>query len=209
MKIEKSYSNDGQDVFVNTILPIQEGFFLDIGCNYPKIDNNTYALEVLGWTGLLIDINPNLINQCKEIRKSSSFLLDCSQINWREFLKENNVPKVIDYISLDVDDANVDVIRNFPFDEYEFKIMTFETDFYKCGSLRKDAAIKVLSNYSFYEMCLEDGILHWGNEEFGNNLIWEDWWINTKYINLPKELYSKKKKWKEFNSELQDYFSKI
>ena len=196
MKIDKSYSNDGQDVFVNAIHK-ENGFFLDIGCNHPLTDNNTYALELLGWQGLLVDINPHLIAKCEEMRKSPAFLLDCSQLNWRQFLKRNNAPKVIDYISLDVDDVNVDVIKSFPFDEYEFKIMTFETDVYKRGNERKVPCINALSPYPFYKMILENAMATWADD-----IITEDWWINTKYIDLPAELYSKNKKWTQFNQEL-------
>ena len=201
MKIKKSYSNDGQDVFVSAISS-EKGFFLDIGCNHPMTDNNTYALELLGWNGILIDYIPVMIEKCKETRKSPAFLHDCSQLDWRAFLKENNVPKVIDYISLDVDDANTEVIKNFPFDEYEFKIMTFETDVYKRENARKTPCIEALAPYPFYKMILENSIVSWCD------YVAEDWWINTKCINLPDELYSKNKKWTQFNQELLEWLNK-
>ncbi len=47
----------GQDVFVLDELAPEgfQGVFLDIGCNAPRISNNSYALEQAGWTGYAFD----------------------------------------------------------------------------------------------------------------------------------------------------------
>lgn len=195
--IKKSFSKEGQDLLVNLLLP-KKGFFIDIGCGHPIDDgNNTYSLELIGWVGMLIDKCPISISQCKALRSSPAFLIDCSYVNWLQFLNENNVPKVIDYISLDIQDSNIDVINNFPFDEYEFKIMTFETDCYQCGNLRKDHALRILSRYNQYQMVLENARLESGG-------IWEDWWINEKFINA-KNLYCKERFWFDFIKYLKKW----
>lgn len=186
----KSYSKEGQDYLAKRLIG-EKGYFLDIGCNSPKLYNNTYLLEQLGWTGILIDINSEKIEECKKERLSPAFEIDCSNFtrnDWLRLLELNHAPKVIDYISLDADDANIDFMENFPFDEYEFKVMTYETDLYSCGNKRKDIVAKVLS---------EDYALLLDNAKLDSGGIWEDWWINEKYLDY-KKFYAKEVYWLDF-----------
>lgn len=44
----------------------------------------------------------------------------------KDVLKRYNVPKVIDYLSLDIEGAEFLVMQHFPFEEYEIKVMTVE-----------------------------------------------------------------------------------
>jgi hypothetical protein len=44
----------------------------------------------------------------------------------RDVLKRFNVPKTIDYLSLDIEGAEHLVMKNFPFDEYSIKVLTVE-----------------------------------------------------------------------------------
>ena len=41
-------------------------------------------------------------------------------------LKKNKAPKVIDYLSLDVEGAETEVLKNFPFSKYKFLALTIE-----------------------------------------------------------------------------------
>jgi Methyltransferase FkbM domain len=43
-----------------------------------------------------------------------------------EVLNRFNAPKVIDYLSLDVEGAETFIMKHFPFDEYSFNVMTVE-----------------------------------------------------------------------------------
>lgn len=44
----------------------------------------------------------------------------------RDVLKRFNVPKIIDYMSLDIEGAEYLVMKSFPFDEYSIKVLTVE-----------------------------------------------------------------------------------
>lgn len=44
----------------------------------------------------------------------------------KDVLKRFNVPKTIDYLSLDIEGAEYLVMKNFPFDEYHIKVLTVE-----------------------------------------------------------------------------------
>nr|MDJ0702972.1 FkbM family methyltransferase [Leptolyngbyaceae cyanobacterium MO_188.B28] len=43
-----------------------------------------------------------------------------------DILKENQAPKVIDYLSIDVEGYEEKILRNFPFEEYRFSAITIE-----------------------------------------------------------------------------------
>ena len=45
-----------------------------------------------------------------------------------DVLKETNLPKVIDYMSLDVEGSEMDILKVFPFNKYCIKYATIETN---------------------------------------------------------------------------------
>ena len=55
--------------------------------------------------------------------------------------KETNVPKVIDYLSLDVEGAELLVMQNFPWEKYRFRWMTIERP--------KDALVDLLQSHGY------------------------------------------------------------
>ena len=58
-------------------------------------------------------------------------------------LEKNNAPKIIDYLSLDVEGAEFRVLKNFPFNKYKFLIMTIERP--------KKKFIKIIKKKKLYE----------------------------------------------------------
>ncbi len=81
---KKSYSFGGCDLLIDYIFKSKKkGFYLDVGCQHPVSNNNTYLLYKRGWNGINIDLDPknirlfNLerpdeINICKCISSSNS-----------------------------------------------------------------------------------------------------------------------------------------
>ena len=55
---KKSYSMDGEDLFISDYFKIRErGFYIDVGCYHPIHRNNTFLLHKKGWKGINIDIH--------------------------------------------------------------------------------------------------------------------------------------------------------
>ena len=53
---KKSYSHQGQDLILRDLFRNKTGgIFVDIGCNHPIIESNTYLLYKMGWSGFGID----------------------------------------------------------------------------------------------------------------------------------------------------------
>ena len=69
----QSYSQLGEDIAIRHILQndfnLNNGVYLDVGCNHPIIYSNTFELYLNNWTGIVIDINSELISLHKRERK--------------------------------------------------------------------------------------------------------------------------------------------
>jgi len=145
------YSQIGQDEFVfNTAskyLSTKKDFtFLDIGCQDYEHINNTYYLEkVHNWRGVAIDIDGQWSQNWINNRKNSVFVAtDATTADYGKILQDNNMPTVIDYLSLDLEPPplTLKALHRLLEYNYTFNIVTYETDYYReneygVDSLRK------------------------------------------------------------------------
>lgn len=54
------------------------GFFVDVGANEPQHDSQSHHLEQAGWTGVLIEPQPDLAARLRAERKGKVFAVACS-----------------------------------------------------------------------------------------------------------------------------------
>lgn len=54
------------------------GFYVDVGANHPTIDSQTWHLEALGWTGLLLEPLPAYCEMLRKERKGTVVQCACS-----------------------------------------------------------------------------------------------------------------------------------
>mgnify|MGYP001177726685 CR=1 FL=1 len=60
---KKYFSFSGVDVLIENIFRNKKkGFYVDVGCQHPIKNNNTYLLHKKGWSGLNIDLDQDNIN---------------------------------------------------------------------------------------------------------------------------------------------------
>lgn len=130
-----NYSQIDQDKIVLKYLKNKEnGVFIDIGCGYPKYINNTYLLEKeFKWSGLSVDLHDCLEedgSSWDDLRTTNRILNDALTIDYVELFKSNNIPKHIDYLSMDLEPPNLtlECLYKIPFDDYVFNIISFEID---------------------------------------------------------------------------------
>jgi hypothetical protein len=186
-------AKEGQDQFalkIHSLTDREYGYFIDIGCGDCENGNNSIELEKRGWDGILIDQLPTNDGG----RDCEVFIKNVIELNWKAFLSQTQTPLLIDYISLDVDNANSSVIQKWPYD-YKFISMTFETDKYNCGDSRKKHLLNFLDNNPEYIILFEDVKVQ--------NLEFEDWVVNTKYLPFDCQL-GKSLDWQECLSILED-----
>ena len=153
-------SQAGQDHWVCKMLNNKaNGFFIDVGANDGISLSNTFALEKdLAWDGLCIEPAKRQFKELKKQRscicidKAMSFNngiakfkeyqgdnfaghlsnegYDVEVINFNKLLADYEIPQEIDYISLDVEGMEFEILIGFPFDEYDVKLWTIEHSSY-------------------------------------------------------------------------------
>lgn len=176
----ESYSQCGQDIFVFNILNKHNGTFLDLGCYLPKKINNTYLLELNGWSGVSVDI----IDYHKEWEERSNKFIqqDCLNSDLNHLLEVNYNNNVIDYLSLDMEilGDRFKLLEKILKTNYEFKVITIEHDSYindDYVTFEKIPQRKLLQQNGFILVCGDV------SQKDHPTLFYEDWWVNSKYFN--------------------------
>ncbi len=176
----ETYSDAYQDIFTLKLFNnTPNGYFLDIGCSDGVDKSNTLILERHGWKGILFDIESYHIENSRKNRKSPAVQEDVSKPDvMKKILLELDAPKTIDYISLDIDQASLICLQNFPLSDYRFKFMTFEHDLYSgrpdCID-RKNIAPQLLQKFGYVRIA---------NNVLWNNMPYEDWFVDPLYFDM-------------------------
>jgi len=178
---KKHYSLSGQDIFVSSLIRGSNAgnYYVEVGAGWPIKINNTYLLEsVYNWNGISIDFDREMSNNFNKIRINKCLFADATKIDYLKLFISENLPLEIDYLSLDIDPAyqTLLVLSSIPFETYRFKVITFEHDAYKNGSLIKIASRLLLTHYGYVNV--SKNVIASG---FGK---YEDWWINPRYISI-------------------------
>ena len=174
-----SYSQCGQYIFVYNILKGETGKFLDLGCSLPKKINNTYLLELYGWTGISLDIQ-DFSEQWKE-RKNLFIKSNCLTEDYNSLLSKHYESDIIDYLTLDMEEVGdrYKLLKKIMETKYEFKVITIEHDGYINEIFidqERNPQRELLSSKGYMLLCSD--ISH----PNAPDLFFEDWWINTKYF---------------------------
>lgn len=171
-----SSSQAGQDLFVWVMTQHKnDGFFLDIGCNDPMVHSNSYGLEQSGWSGLLVDV----VGGC-ETRRSPFIKCDAAHPNERLLFHYSQMPDVVDFISVDVDENLPPVLQAVPFSKHVFRVVVVETDYYLRGEHPRWASRALLSALGYTLVCGDVKIVPPGMD---SPQPFEDWWIWPELIN--------------------------
>lgn len=163
-----------QEVFVLCCLNgKKEGTFLDLGCAGPEQSSNTYLLEKkYDWKGIAVDLDKASIESPGWGARNKSIVLlqDATTIDYRDVVLKLNTSH-IDYLSLDLEPPEVTLkgLKNIPFNNIEFSVITFEHDRYRSGDFIKTAAYETFTSNGYIRVV----------DNIGN---FEDWYVNPKYI---------------------------
>lgn len=166
-----------QDAFAANMLEFKkDGFCVDIGSCHSIISNNTYFFQDLGWTSISVEIEPGY-NSSYSTRKSGVHLnTNALEVDYKQVFEENEFPKSIDYLSLDVDTISLDVLKILPLDEYRFKVITIEHDRYVYGDTYSDPQREILKSHGYKLLCSNVYVEQPGYE--GKEFPFEDWWVD-------------------------------
>lgn len=170
-----SHSQAGQDAFLNAVLQKLDGSFVDVGCSHPVELSNTFALEQLGWTGVMLDSSPDAVALCQAQRRSKVICGDARQFDWRPEL--SSFPPVIDYASVDVDAHNHIALHNLMQSGKRFRVMTVEHDAYQRGDALRIPNRELLARLG-YELIAAD--VH------SNGCCFEDWFVLPPEVDMAR-----------------------
>jgi hypothetical protein len=156
------------------------GFYVEIGSSHWKKDNNTYILEKhFNWNGVGIEIVEDLAKEYNDNRLNECIKGDAMLFNWDKYFEENNFPKRIDYLQIDIDKtppyANLLALLNLPLSRYRFSTITIEHCYNHDLSISKvrDIQREILFSYGYKIVAA------------GFN---EDWWIDGQ-LNIGESEY--------------------
>ena len=203
-KINKMYySQSNQDKWVVEFLKFKKnGYFIELGAYDGIQTSNTYYMEKnLGWEGLCVEANPRVyesliknltskninvalndyVGECfftNDKITTTGIRVSCNTLD--NILKENNCPKDIDYLSIDIEGYEYIVLKDFNFKEWNIGLMTVEHNLYCDGNDRKNKLYELLINNGFTRVvedapCLDKNPLYY-------NKPYEDWYINSNLL---------------------------
>jgi len=74
LPIAFSYAQGAEDIIIPHIARYDFGLdgpgrYVDVGCNAPVKYSNTFLLYLIGWRGINIDANAELVAECKRVRR--------------------------------------------------------------------------------------------------------------------------------------------
>ena len=158
--------------------------FLDIGACYPTKSNNTYGLECKGWSGITIDYCADYAKQYVGVRKAPLNVLDMTAISWDVFIAAHPILQdTVDYLSFDIDEASLQVLRKFPFERLQFRALTVEHDAYRRGDAVRQEMRKILKNAGYDPIATDVRVyIMWnGRPEAG---AFEEWYVRPELVDM-------------------------
>jgi hypothetical protein len=119
-------------------------------------------------------------HQFNQIRKNKCICEDAISVDFNKLLQDFSH---IDYLQLDIDppDNTFKVLQNIDFSKISFSVITYEHDFSSGGITEREESRKILKSHG-YTMVISN-VMH-------GDVIFEDWYINEKY--MPND------NWKQF-----------
>lgn len=182
-----------EDFVLNVLSNKKGGYYVELGAFHSKNGSNTNRLEnEFGWKGVSFEIKEELKKEFNENR-SNPCMGDALDFNYISYFEENNFPKQIDYLQVDIDSGygkdgrpdgsaytSLHGLLAVPLNSYRFTIITFEHDanMYWRNDVMRDVQREILDSLGYSLVVRTES---------------EDWWIDPNVIGL--EEYRKHFKW--------------
>lgn len=202
------YSQANQDKWICEIFnQKRNGVFIDIGAMDGILYSNTYTLEkYFDWKGICIEPDSISFESLSKNRTSENIKAAISNFDGESFIDTTGGPctkisesgikievytfnsileKInfdsqieIDYLSIDVEGEEENLLSSIDFEKFFIKAITIEHNLYCSDSSQKDAIYKILSSNGFIRVVEDVVCLDKSPHVF--NQPYEDWYINSK-----------------------------
>lgn len=191
-----SHQITDQEKFIIDILDHkQNGYYVELGAFHSSDGSNTYVLEKdYNWSGVSFEINDSARSEFN-VNRSNPCMGDALQFNYISYFEENNFPKQIDFLQIDIDAgynehtgfpegdrfSTLKGLLAVPLNQYRFSIITFEHDasMYWRNTAIKDFQREILDSFGYVLLVQHPH---------------EDWWVDPKSI--PATKFKKYYGWK-------------
>jgi len=174
-------SDARQDQFASIVIGDKiGGFYIDIGSHHSERSNNTYYFSKLGWRGICIEIDRTHEPSYSSRSGCNLIIGDATKVSYKEMLEASSAPLSLDYMSLDVDIASLEVLRIFPFDSFRPKIITIEHDAYIYGDEYRAPQRKILEQSGYMLLASNVFVEQSGYED--KECPFEDWWVEKEFL---------------------------
>jgi hypothetical protein len=175
-----------EEFIINILNGKREGYYVEQGAFHSSNGSNTYLLEKdYGWNGVSFEINKDFREEFIQNR-SNPCMGDALDFNYISYFEENNFPKQIDYLQVDIDAGydnfgkpvgnpylTLHGLLAIPLNQYRFSIITFEHDanMYWRNIEMRDVQREILDSLGYSLVVRTEH---------------EDWWVDPKVIPLNK-----------------------
>jgi FkbM family methyltransferase len=198
------------------------GYFVDVGANDPQHDSQSWHLEQAGWTGILVEPQPDLADALRTARKAQVFEAACSSPSnagramvlhiagphssfdpqlatpgvrsehsisvpvrtLDSMLIEADAPQPIDFLSVDVEGHEIEVLSGFDFARWRPRLILLEDH---VGNLHKHRFMRQAG----YRLIRRTGLNGWYvPQDHAHRLGWVGRWqlLRKYYLALPFRL---------------------
>lgn len=184
------HAQAGQDEWVYSVIG-DGGFFVDVGAHDGITNSNTYALEMYhGWSGICIEPDSAVFPLLQRNRPDAALadvaiaseegiakILPSQErraaLPLRDLLDRFTVPLVIDYLSVDTEGYDLEVLQSMDFERWHVRTITVEHNAYFSGTARQNA-IKTFLEANDFKRVRWDVIA----EGYGP---YEDWYLSNRW----------------------------
>jgi len=104
-------------------------------------------------SGIIDEISCNYLSHKNIIKKTTTTL--------EAILDKFNAPSIIDYLSLDVEGHEFDILSTFPFDKYKFRCITVEHNLPTCGPFNRMRIRRILEDNGYTFIKGNDNVQNW------------------------------------------------
>jgi len=179
--IYHNYAQSDQDIWVLSMLDgLHNGTYLEIGAGWPEHISNTALLELnFGWRGISLDYQDVYPDMWQAAGRKSFVKGNGQTVDFDLLLA--NMPSVIDYLSIDCDPGWVsfEILQRIPWNQYKFRLITFEHECHSEGPAIKNASREFLWSQGY--QLVANNISH-----IGIALDYEDWWAHPELVDTAR-----------------------
>ena len=95
-------------------------------------------------------------------------------------MEKNSAPKIVDYLSIDVEGSEFDILKDFDFNKWQINLITVEHNLYLDGDFNKKRLFNLLSQNNFKRVVEDAPCLDKHPSVYKKP--YEDWYLNKNII---------------------------